>query len=179
MSLKAEARSAVGRPRPLMALLVATAVLGLLAACGGGGKKASESQDTAPGGGPAASGPARPACDVLSRIDVETAIGASVRDGQAASPSVCRYDLAAGGDQAVLMLMTTDAANPQNFERTKAISADAQVLPGVGDQAFVAGKQAFVLKGSTIAVIVVNLQRSPAALADATAKLAQAAAMNL
>jgi hypothetical protein len=175
VSLKAEARAARRRWRRQTVLVASVAILGLLAGCGGNDKESSGPSDTAPGGGQANSAPAKPACDVLSRIDVETAIGAPVRDGQAASPSVCRYDLAAGADQAVLMLMTTDAGNPQNFERTKALSTDAQPLPGVADQAYVTGKQAFLLKGATIAVIVVNLQRPPAALLDAATKLARAA----
>lgn len=165
-------RRAAVTPRALTVLAAALVVSLLVAACGGGGKKASA--PAGPSGGAVAD--VNATCTLLSREDVQEAIGAPAREGQGTSGNACRFDVAGAPDQAVLLLKTTDPANPANFDRAVTEMADARALIGVGDKAFVTGKQAYVLKGDTIAIVLVNLQRPAPALADAATKLAQAVA---
>ena len=179
------------RRRPSKAAAVALSVVlgaGLLGACGGGGSDASgageggETESSAPT--PTiplpADQPQRPACGLISQAEVEAAIGARVGPGRQQNDegrSVCSFPLAASADQSVAVMSTSSSGVPAAFEAARKNMAGQPL--NAGDQAFVAGGQALVRKGSTMVAVLVFLRQEPAQLASAATKLAQSVATHL
>jgi hypothetical protein len=164
----------VGRKAAAVLFAATLSVLG--AACGGGDKKSNAATTTTPGVTVAAGR----ACEVISKTEVEAAIGTRVGNGQASgggSTAACKYELE-GTTQSVIVAVSSET-DPQDFQKAKAAVQGAQPVPGVSGESFVAGGRAFVLKGTTLAIVAVNLERPDAQLGEAARKLAQAAAGKL
>lgn len=155
--------------------MLTTATL-LAAGCGGDGKKAASSNTTTPGVTVAAGR----ACEVVTKAEVEAAIGTPVGAGQSSgggATAACKYELQ-GTTQSVIVAITA-STDPQDFQDAKAAIPNAQPVPNINAESFVAGGRAFVLKGNTLGIVAVNLERPDPALSDAARKLAQAAAGRL
>ncbi len=120
------------------------------------------------------------ACGVVTKGEIEAAIGSRVNDGQSSgsgSTAACKYELA-GTSQAVVVAISA-STDPQDFQRAKAAMQGVQPVPAAGVDSFVTGNRAFVLKGSTLAIVAINIDRPAPALTEAAKKLAQAAAGRL
>ncbi|MEA2844310.1 MAG: hypothetical protein QOJ69_1981 [Actinomycetota bacterium] len=158
---------------------VAALLLLLLVGCGGGGDKGEATATTVEGASttvaPAGSG--KP-CDLVTQAEVEAAVGAPVKaGGSAGTPqgTACSFSLASNGAEVILVLKSTDQGNVANYDKIKKGSTGAKDLSGLGDKAFVAGGQAVVLKGTSLYVVTLSLDRPPAELADASTNLVKAA----
>lgn len=174
-----------GRPRPPLRALTATVsaalCAGLLAGCGGssGGSRPSAGTTAVPGHAPLASLPAgspeKAACALVTRAEVEAAVGAKVGPGKEeaqAARSLCSFPLLSMPEQSVVLVSTTSAGVP-DFFATARDRATAPQSVAAGDQAFVNGGQGLVRKGTTMVAILVVLRQSPAQLAAAATKLTQ------
>lgn len=165
----------------MAAVGAAVILMAVTAACGGGGGgDKEESSPTSGRTGTTFHGDPNRVCNIITKADVEAALGSPVAAGQGTSGAACRYTSSSGGeDQAVLVLLTDEPNNKEIFDRTTS-ARGMEPLPGVGDKAFInkggQGVQAFVLKGNKIVVVVLNLDRPAQALSDAATKLAQTAA---
>ena len=125
-------------------------------------------------------GPQRPACGLVSTADIEASLaGAKVAAGRESvddARSVCFYPLAATGEQGVIITSTTSPGAGAAFAKVRDNLGPAAQPLDAGDQAFVAGAQAAVLKGTTLVAVLVTARPSPA---GAAATVAQAAAAHL
>lgn len=136
-------------PRAAVAGVALVVGAGLLGGCGGSPKTAP-----APGGGgksaarpTTTSAPAEPqkaACGLVTRAEVETALGAKVAAGREStepSRSVCSFALASGPDQSVIIMSTTSSDAPSVFAGIRErLRASAQTVTA-GEQAIVDGPQ--------------------------------------
>ena len=180
------------RRRPSKAAAALSLVLsaGLVAGCGGGSSDSAGAGDGERTNGstptptlPAlpADQPQRPACGLVTQAEVEAAIGARVSPGRQQNEearSVCSFTLAASADQSVALISTSSSGVPSAFDAAR------QGLPGAqpvnaGDQAFVAGGQAVVRKGTTMVAVLVFLRQQPPQLTTAATRLAQSVATHL
>ena len=175
-----------GRPRPrhrvLTATVTASLCAGLLAGCGGssGGSGPSAAATTVPAHAalpslPAGS-PERAACGLITRAEVEAALGgAKVGPGKEeaqASRSLCSFPLLSTPQESVALVSTTSAGVPEFFTSARDRAAAPQTVQA-GDQAFVSGGQGLVRKGNTMVAILVLLRQGPAQLVAAATKLTQ------
>lgn len=173
-------------PRAAAAALAVSLSSALLAGCGGGGAKKAATGGGGDGGSTTtvtvaqialpADQPKRPACGVVSQAEVEAAIGAKVTAGKETNQdarSVCSYTLTTAADQVVLIVTTSSSGVPAAFESARAYAQGAQPI-NIGDQAFTAGAQAVVRKGTTMAAVLVTVRQQPAQLSASVTKLAQA-----
>ncbi len=179
----------IGRiPRSVAAGTVAlTLCSGALAGCGGSSKASGSGANGAPpSGAPAAAAlPAdqaqKPACGLLTQVEVEAAVGARVspgrQDGQEGR-SQCGFALASAADQSVIIISTSSSGVPAAFEAARKKAVSAQPVGG-GDAAFVTGGQALVRKGTTMVAILIAVRQAPAQLSAAATKLAQAVGSRL
>ena len=175
-------------PRAAASPVAAVLLSALLSGCGGSSSKAS-------GDGPAAAPPEptvatialppdqpqRAACGLLTQAEVEAAIGAKVGPGKENAQqgrSLCVYSLASAPDQSVAVVSTTSSGVPAAFDAAREKAGGAQSV-SVGDQAYVAGPQALVRKGTTMVAILVTLRQQPAQLSSMATKLAQAVGTHL
>lgn len=171
--------SALRRRRRLAATSVALSLCLVLAACGGDDKKGDE---TAPEAGPPVTeftGDPNRACALATEAEVEAAIATKVKPGVGALGAVCTYTTETAADQYVVLDRTESPEAPQIFELDKSSSTGVEPLAGVGNAAFVAGNKAYVLEGTVLVVITVNLKQPQPAVTAITKKLAQAAAPRL
>lgn len=99
-----------------------------------------------------------------------------MKPGQGANGILCRFDLASTAEQFVLLSSTQSPDNAKTFDGFRSATPRAESLTGVGDRAFVTSNQAYVLKGTTLTVVTVNLKQPPPAVAAATRKMAQVVA---
>jgi len=172
-------RSRPTRLRPTTVWVALAVCLSLVAGCGSDDKK----KDTAaPDAGPAVTefkGDPNKACELATKAEVEAALATKVKAGVGALGTVCTYVVENAFDQSVVLERTDSPESPQFFELSKS-SPDAAVepLPGVGDDAFIAGNKAYVLKGQVLAGITVTLKQPQPAVTAAIKKLAQAAAQH-
>lgn len=176
-----------GRPRHLSRAAVTLALCSsLLAGCGGSDAAGSGSGgDAAPAAGAPAPLPAdqpqKAACGLVTQAEVEAAVGTRVGVGtEQAQPgrSVCVFGLVSAPDQSVAVVSISSSGVPAAFEAAQAKAESPQPV-GAGDQAFVSGAQAAVRRGSTMVAILVAVRQSPAQLASAATRLAQAVGTRL
>lgn len=120
--------------------------------------------------------PQRPACGLLTRAEVEAAIGARVNPGKEtveAARSLCSFTLATSADETIGVVAVTSSGVPAFFAHARQRLTAPQPV-SAGDEAFVSGGQALVRRGQTMVAIIVALRRDPSQLAATSAKLAQA-----
>jgi hypothetical protein len=152
----------------------------VLAGCGGSSDASKPSGDAttstrAPAVQLPADQPQKAACGLVTQAEVEAAIGAKVSAGkQDAQPgrSLCLFTLVSAADQSVLVLSTSSSGVPASFASTRASTPAARDV-NAGDEAFVAGGQALVRKGTTMVAVLVALRQQAAQLTAAATKLAQ------
>ena len=174
-------RTGLGRSGPVAAVL---AVLVLLAACGGNG---SGDGGGAAGGGEGgatsttrAAGPGGP-CTLVSADDVRSAVGAPVRQAGSTDTAAgrgCLFTVEGVNDQSVLLVATTSPATADAFESART-GGPVETLGGLGDRAYAVGDRVVVLRGSTLLVVVVTLDRPPSARSQAAKTLAARAVTRL
>lgn len=151
----------------------------LLTGCGGGGsgeKKAGKSPAaTTPVERTGGAGVGRNACGLVTKPEVEAALGASVQAPSGAGDSgVCSF-MTTGGQ--VLLLSTASPDNVKQFDSLKRnVDGPVETLSGLGDRAFLVKGQAYVLKGSTLVAITVLLSQPAPKLNQVARQLAQTAA---
>jgi hypothetical protein len=176
-----------GRPRLVRRAAAgavgAVACAGLLAGCGGSSKASGPKPETTAAPSPTVSVPALPpdkaqraACGLVTRAEVEAAIGAKVNPGkETAEParSVCAFNPVAGADESVAVVAVTSSGVPAFFKTASERLKTPQVV-AAGDEAFVSGGQGLVRKGDTMVAIIVALHRDTPELAGMATKLAQA-----
>jgi hypothetical protein len=171
-------------------MALAAVCSGLLAGCGGSGKAAAgKSTGAAAASGSASSttiavvsGTQKPACGLITQAEIEAAIGAKVGAGHEtvdATHSVCSFSLAASADQSVILISTTSSGSAAAFASARGQLGSAAQPLNVGDQAFVAGAQAAVLRGTTLVAVLVIVRQPTAGPAAAATKVAQAVAARL
>ena len=169
------------RGRRLVALAAVLALAG--AACGDDGGDGTAS------GGAGGSGASTtvdgvevpqepgPPCTLVTESDVETAVGADVKQVSARSqgPSRgCVFSLTSAQEERVVVLVANSANSAAAFEQAKA-GARIENVTGVGDRAFLADNKAVALRGSTLVIIVVGLKQPTPSLGQMARKLAQSA----
>ena len=123
----------------------------------------------------------RPACGVVTRAEVEAAIGARVNAGKEAveaARSLCTFTLATSADESIGVVAVTSSGVPAFFATARQRMASLQSV-SAGDEAFVSGGQALVRKGNTMVAIIVALRRDQPQLVAASTKLAQAAGTHI
>lgn len=167
----------VGRTIAGAALAV---LLAVLVGCGGGddgdeGGVGNDGEANSPAG-TVFTGQADKACGVAPKAEVEAAVGVPVKAGVGANGILCRFDLASAADQFVLLSSTQSADSAKTFDAFRTAARNAESLTGVGDRAFVASNQAYVLKGTTLTVVTINLKQAPPAITAAAKKMAQVVA---
>lgn len=156
-----------------------TVLLAALVGCGGDdGAEGGEGKDgeAKSPAGTVFTGQADKACGVAPKAEVESAIGAPVKAGTGANGILCRFDLASAADQFVLLSSTQSPDNAKTFDGFRTAARNVESLTGVGDRAFVASNQAYVLKGTTLTVVTVNLKQPQPAITAAAKKMAQVVA---
>lgn len=105
------------------------------------------------------------ACGLLTRAEVESAVGAPVNAGKGiereGSGSSCSWSLRSDGSQNVSLAATP--GNAASFDRVLSSRGGAQQrLTGVGDGAIVAEGSAVGFKGSTLVLIAINTSQTEA-----------------
>lgn len=159
-----------------------TLILAVAGACSGSGgdDDGARPQET-PAGNDAAAGRGavdeqRP-CRLLTQAEVQAAVGAPVKQPMSApGAEACTFALASGGGQ-VLVLSSDAADNPTKFDSySRGAARPVENLPGVGDRAFLVGGQAYVLKGSVLVGIAVDMRQPEARLNEVARRLVQLAA---
>ena len=172
-----------GRAGLAAALVAAVAASSLLGACGGGGdKKANGTTGTtsAEGSGTSAQGPPPgpgAPCRLLTEGDVSSAVGAQARQGGSTDSTQgkgCVFTFASSPEETVLVVAASSPESASAFESGKG-GGPVQALTGLGDRAYVSGGKAFVLKGTTLLVVVVGLKKPSPVLAKAAEDLARTA----
>lgn len=160
---------------------------GLLAACGGSNDRGAAGGENAGPTTPVtavplpADVPQADACELITRAEVEAAVGARVNPGREAAQearSLCTFSLVSGPDQSVVLISTSSSGVPAAFDAVQQ-SAEAEQPIDVGDQAFVSGGMAVVRKGNTMVAIVVVLRQPPAQLSGVATRLARSMATHL
>ncbi len=164
-----------GRVRRAMVTAALALVLAAVGCGGGDGDNGDEGEEGAPAGA-VFDGPADRACRLAPRAEVERAIGAPVKDGTGANGILCRFNLASAADQFVLLSSTQSADSPKTFDAFRSAAARPETLSGVGDRAFVTANQAYVLKGTTLTVVTVNLKQPQPAVSAAARRMAEVVA---
>ena len=152
------------------------ACLALAMGCGGDDDDAAS--DVVPGVTEYKGDPNK-ACELATRAEVEAAIAAKVMAGVGDAGRICTYTVDNGTfDQYVSLERTDSPQSQQIFELTKTSATGVEPLSGVGNDAFVTGNKAYVLKGTVLAGITVNIRQPQPAITAAARKLAQAAALH-
>ena len=170
-----------GRPGPVAA---AMALLVLLAACGG-----DDAGGGATGGGTGAAGATSTTraagtggpCALVSTEDVRSAVGAPVRQAGATDTSAgrgCLFTLEGANDQSVLLVSTTSPQSAEAFDSART-GGPVEPLGGLGDRAYAVGDRVVVLRGTTLLVVVVSLDRPPSARSQAAKTVAARAVTRL
>jgi hypothetical protein len=163
---------------------------GLLAGCGG---SSDAGGSDGPGGSAAAPSttvtvpalpadlPQKPACALVTRAEVEAAIGARVGEGkEEAQPgrSACTFLLVSDSNQRIGIVSTSSSGVPAFVANARERVTTEQTVRA-GDEAFVNGGLGIVRRGNTMVTIVVALRQEQPALAAAATKLALAAGARL
>lgn len=164
-----------------VATAVALSLCLVLAACGGGddNKEDDATSDLDPGPPVTAfTGDPNRACELATKAEVEAALATKVKPGVGALGTVCTYTSETAFDQFVVLERTDTPEAPQVFELSRSSSEGVEPLAGVGNDAFVAGNKAYVLKGNVLATITVNSKQPPPTVGAAVRALARAAATN-
>ena len=173
-----------GRPRRPRRRAAAVALCAaLLAGCGGSSDGAEPKPATETTTAVTVSPPnlppdmaQRPACGVVTRAEVEAAIGARVTPGQETveeARSMCIFNVGPNGEERVGVVAVTSSGVPAYFASARDRLTSPQRV-SAGDEAFVSGGQAVVRRGNTMVAIVVAVRRDPAQLTAISTKLAQA-----
>ena len=164
---------------PVVAVLLAIALAAT--GCGGGGKKkATNSTKTTSTRFP----PPAPvnneklsegqgACGYVTSSDIQAAVGSPVNPGDGVKTKTsesCRWSLKAGNNQVVGVVLSSPGKAQFDSSRS-ALGAGAEALPGVGDQAFVAGDTAYALKGDKLLIVDVTTTQTVALRKAAATKL--------
>jgi hypothetical protein len=176
------------RPRAAAGALAMALCSTLLAGCGG------SSNASGPNGGgttvaptttavPAlpADAPQKAACTLVTKAEVEAAIGAKVGNAKEESQpgrSLCSFTLASASDQSVVLVSTSSSGVPAFFTSARARAAAPQTVTA-GDQAFVNGGLGLVRRGNTMVAVVLALRLDQAQLTTAATKVALAVGTHL
>lgn len=180
-----------GRPRlsrragaGVAALLCAS----LLAGCGGGSSDDAKPTETSAAPSPTVSVPTlppdkpqRPACGLVTKAEVEAAIGKAVNAGKEmteAARSLCTFTPVGNADESIGVVAITSSGVPAFFKTARERLTGPQTV-SAGDEAFVSGGQGLVRKGDTMVAIIVALRRDLPQLASASTKLVQAVGTHL
>ncbi len=169
-------------PRAAAGALAVSLYSGLLAGCGG-----SSGAGGPGGGGPTTVAAAAPtvtlspgeplqsgACTVVTKADVEAAVGAKVTDAKdepQPGRSQCTFALASAGDQKIVFVRVTSPEVPAFFASARQKALSPQTV-AAGDQAFVSSGLGMVRRGNTLVTIIVALRLEPAQQAAVATKLA-------
>lgn len=117
-------------------------------------------------------------CGFLNQGDVSAAVGSPTNAGTGTRTQTgesCRWTLRSDARQFVSIIL--DPAGRESFERFRSASRPApSTLPGVGDQAFVAGDTAYMLKGNNFVILKVATTQPDAARQQAVTRLVTSAA---
>ena len=179
--------AADGRRRlPRAAASAAVLCSALLAGCGGSSNTGSGGGEGGPQGTAAtlalpADQPQKPACGLVTQAEVEAAVGARVSPGKENAQegrSVCVFTLASVTDQSVVLVSTASSGVPTAFGAARQKVESPQSV-SAGDEAFVAGNQGVVRKGTTMVAILVAVRQPAPRLASAATKLVQRVAPRL
>jgi hypothetical protein len=172
-----------GRPRRPRRRSAAVALCAVLLAGCGGSSDSAEPRPTPDATSPTVTTPnlptdmaQRPACGVVTRAEVEAAIGARVTPGQETveeARSMCIFNVGAGAEERVGVVAVTSSGVPAFFASARDRLTSPQRV-SAGDEAFVSGGQAVVRRGNTMVAIVVALRRDPPQLTAISTRLAQA-----
>jgi hypothetical protein len=123
----------------------------------------------------------KPACGVVTAVEVEAAVGAKVgppKETVESGRSLCSFPLASSADQSVVFVLVSSSGVPAFFESARQ-RAEAPQPVSAGDQAFAAGPQGLVRKGNTMVAILLVLRAPRAQLTQVAARLAQAVGTHL
>jgi hypothetical protein len=168
-----------GRGAPVV---VSLALALLLAACGGGSDQAGTGGRQGAGTGPNTTSavPGSP-CALVSVEDVGAAVGARVRQGGSTDTAAgrgCLFNLEGAPDQTVLLVATSSPSSVSAFDSART-GGPVENLSGLGDRAYAVGGRVVVLRGTTLLVVVVALNRPPSALSQAAKAVAAKAVTRL
>lgn len=175
-------------PRAAAAGMALAVCSSLVAGCGGSSKTSGGTAPARSAAGLASTtlapvfGVQKPACGLVTQAEVEAAIGAKTlapRESADQTRSVCSFSLASTTDQAVIIATTTSSAAAASFAADRARMGAAAQTVTAGDEAFVAGGQAAVRKGSTSVTLLLALRSSPNGLGPIATKIVQAIASRL
>ena len=125
--------------------------------------------------------PQKPACGLLTQAEVESALGARVSAGKENAQegrSVCVFTVGPTSEQSVIVVSTASSGVPAAFGAARQ-RAEAPQSVAAGDEAFVAGNQALVRKGTTMVAILTAVRQPAGQVTSATTKLVQAVASRL
>jgi hypothetical protein len=132
--------------------------------------------------GPAAAQPAKPGlspCALLTKAEVQEAVGAPVSEGVVNSTNKSVCDFKAGDTGSTVGIMLTTKAAADTAERTvsglKKMKISAEVTPGFGDSAYASSpgygmQQLGVYKGSNHVIVTVLLLGAPDAKSKTVAQ---------
>lgn len=167
--------------RGVLALGATASLVGLLVGCSGSSSpKAEPTTGTTPSvpittASPGASGTG--ACKYVSKEQASALAGSSVKAGRAESSSTggipfqyCHYVFDPGNAPGVVVGVADLGANANTlyaqFRASKQSGSDYQIVSGVGDEAFFAGQNLYIRKGSKGVIVFVGRNNgSPRGLA--------------
>jgi hypothetical protein len=113
------------------------------------------------------------ACGLLSQSEITSTVGVAVNPGSGTRTKTneeCRWTTRAGTNQFVAVIVTP--TGKQQFSQAQnQLGSQADPLPGVGDQAFVANDTAYALKGDRLVIVEVSTSQAVAARKQAATKL--------
>lgn len=175
-----------GRPRLSRRAGAGAAALlcaGLLVGCGGSSDKAKDKPtETTAAPSPTVSVPSLPAdkpqraaCGLVTKAEVEAAIGKGVNPGKEATEaarSLCTFNPVGAADESIAVVTITSSGVPAFFKSARERLTGPQAV-SAGDEAFVSGGQGLLRKGDTMVAIIVALRRDLPQLASVATKLVQ------
>ncbi|MGQ0743626.1 MAG: hypothetical protein ACT4OS_04685 [Acidimicrobiales bacterium] len=118
-------------------------------------------------------------CKLVSEAEVGSAVGSPVTNvgsGGRAEGQVCTFTVDGKTDppQTVLVVTATNDESASAFDAArKDAGTKAQTVSGLGDRAFTSGGQIVALKGRTVLLVVVGLDKPESALVDTAKKVAE------
>jgi len=151
----------------------------MLTGCGGSGSGENKAGKSPRGNNPVVrtggAGVGRNACGLVTKTEVEAALGTTVQAPSGAGDSgVCSFTTTGGQ---VLLLSTASPENANQFDSLKRnVNGPVETLSGLGDRAFLVKGQAYVLKGSTLVAITVLLSQPAPKLNEVARQLARTVA---
>jgi hypothetical protein len=114
-------------------------------------------------------------CGVLTRAEVEAAVGTPVDPGRGVRTSTnesCKWTLRTGNDQSVNVILSPDGV--QLYEGASN-TLRPEPLPGVGDRAFVATDTVYALKGTKLVILQVVSRQAAGPRRQAAVRLMETA----